>query len=175
MRVSALSLVPVAMAFSNGLDHLRSPEHLSSATNMESSVETTKPTDKPHSKLDVLSGKTRAGTQSPTKVFIRGKRKLKGPLARLNQRQRRTRSEWQTWQGIEVVCRRQIHNSSERTINLCSAKWMRHWFIGQTRGKKKVDEALVGRLSGHSAFQPPLSTSALYANEGIWVSLIILS
>ena len=77
---------------------------------MESSVETTKPTDKPHSKLDVLSGKTRAGTQSPTKVFIRGKRKLKGPLARLNQRQRRTRSEWQTWQGIEVVCRRQIHN-----------------------------------------------------------------
>ena len=81
---------------------------------MESSVETTKPTDKPHSKLDVLSGKTRAGTQSPTKVFIRGKRKLKGPLARLNQRQRRTRSEWQTWQGIEVVCRRQIHIGGKR-------------------------------------------------------------
>ena len=55
---------------------------------MESSVETTKPTDKPHSKLDVLSGKTRAGTQSPTKVFIRGKRKLKGPLAKLIQQRR---------------------------------------------------------------------------------------
>ena len=35
VRVSAVSLVPVAMAFSNGLDHLRSPEHLSSAYQYE--------------------------------------------------------------------------------------------------------------------------------------------
>ena len=38
---------------------------------------------------------------------------------------------------IFIVIVRGGDHSSERTINLCSAKWMRHWFIGQTRGKKK--------------------------------------
>ena len=50
----------------------------------------------------------------PQTFSCRGK--LKGPLARLNQRQRRARSEWLTWQGIEVVCRRQIHIGGKELV-----------------------------------------------------------
>ena len=40
-----------------------------------------KPTDKPHSKLDVLSGGTRAGTQSPTVVLMLGQ--AQGPFGQI--------------------------------------------------------------------------------------------
>ena len=40
-----------------------------------------KPTDKPHSKLDVLLGETRAGTQSPTVVLMLGQ--AQGPFGQI--------------------------------------------------------------------------------------------
>ena len=67
---------------------------------MKSSVKNTKPTDKPHTKLDVLRGIRNAGTQSPTNIF-RGV--LKGPIGRVrNVWRRRTAHSCSTWQGFSI-------------------------------------------------------------------------
>ena len=50
--------------------------------NYEKFNENTKPTDKPHTKLDVFGGKKNAGTQSPTHRFTGNM--LKGPLGRVD-------------------------------------------------------------------------------------------
>ena len=81
-RGPTLSLVPVDMATAPVRDHLRSLEHLSSAYQYEEFSENTKPTDKPHTKLDVFGGKKNAGTQSPTHRFTGNM--LKGPLGRVD-------------------------------------------------------------------------------------------
>ena len=92
--------------------------------------------DKPHSKLDVLRGLCKAGTQSPTNVFMTGqaqesssreqlkraaqesssREQLKGPLAKLNQWRRTAACSCQPGRASKVVCRRQIHIGGKELV-----------------------------------------------------------
>ena len=112
----------------------------------------TKPTDKPHTKLDVLRGIRSAGTQSPTRWFSRNM--LKGPFGQVDPMATKRRKKWNVnLAGLLDLC-----VSSQISLTASNSHWGKRVCQKQAPSLATIASLLAGKVPvrfGGKSSSPP--------------------